>query len=301
MAPAEKKVTNNGKNKKTTTTQVADFLKQTGFIFEMAVGDYLRNQGYEVHVNERFYDYDGEKKREIDIIAKKKVNDISILLIIECKQSLKDDWIFICTDKRPARYYMYQKHFPRINDYTENKVFDHLPVYDRKIPLAQNYIIRGADNKKSKSIQIDSCLEKLPKALIDVLRSSTNDSTRTLALSLAVFSGQMFIARHDACFEVKEADSVQYCVDLETEAYKYRIPPKYLLARSALGGGGEGDKTQKENSPVAAMNRDQGVSYLIDFLTMKGLKSYLRNLENKVGEIKTELWPIKQSNVDIPF
>jgi Holliday junction resolvase len=156
---------------KTKVSDITSFLEKTGFILEMEIGEILKKKGYDVELGQDFLDLEENKKREIDIIAIKEINKIKVYLIIECKQSSYDDWIFICSDKKPKRYYRSVKHQPIINvrSLSKNNLFSHLHNFNSTIPLAQNYIaFQKEKGKKSDGLQIQECLMKLPKALVYV-------------------------------------------------------------------------------------------------------------------------------------
>lgn len=287
------------KKKPTTTTHVADFLTKTGFILEMEVSEWLKKKGYSIKVNKFFVDYDQNKKREIDIIATKKINDIDIILVIECKQSLVDDWVFICSDTQPSRYYSFQKHFPKVLKIRESKIFDHLHMLDHKIPLAQNHIIRNIDNKKSNSTQIDSCIEKLPKIVVDTANTIDKKTVRTLFIPMAVFSGKIFTASYNKKLLVKEVDMVQYYTQLESDGYTYnynnnRLSQIYnyptVFNQETLE---NTTKDKKENSPVAKTSNDLHSYYLLDFVTKSGLSSFIKKTELEIKKIDTKLWPVE--------
>lgn len=287
------------KKKPTSTAHVADFLTKTGFILEMEVSEWLKKRGYSIKVNNFFVDYDLNKKREIDIIATKKLNGIDIILIIECKQSLVDDWIFICSDTEPSRYYSFQKHFPEVEKIKESKIFDHLHLFDHKIPLAQNFIIRSVENKKSTSNQIDSCIEKLPKIVVDTANSVDKRTVRTLFVPLTVFSGKIFTASYRKKLLVKDVDIVQYYTKLESDGYIYnfsynRLTQSYTFP-SLHNQKGDWNKIEgkKLNSPVAETSRELGSYYLLDFVTKKGLNSFIKRLESEIKNIDTKLWPVE--------
>jgi len=277
--------------KNTTSTDIKEFLTKTGFILEMEVAELLTKSGYSVKPNQFFYDYDEEKKREIDIVATKDVNDISITLIIECKQSLVDNWVFICSDKKPSRYYQYIKHSPKAENIEKTRIFDSFPALDFSIRLAQNYIIRDKyKNKKSSSDQIETCIEKLPKALVDFVDSRKyKENKRSMYFPIAIFSDQIFIANYNKKLETKSVDMVQYKSSLESDSYKYHYNPTLLFP-------GEKDKKEKENSEIADTSRRLGYEYLIDFTTRKGLLELVSKLESEIRKIDLGLWPFKDSN-----
>src|ERR1700676_5583707 len=94
--------------------EIARFLEQTGFVFEMRANEVLLKRGYATEINDEFLDLEGDTAREIDIIATKLVNDINVHFVIECKQSVTDKWIFIC-NKKMLRYYRAVKHLPSVS------------------------------------------------------------------------------------------------------------------------------------------------------------------------------------------
>lgn len=272
---------------------VEEFLTKTGFILEMEVAELLIKKGYSVNVNRYFHDYDENKNREIDIIASKKIGEIKVFLIIECKQSLTDDWIFICSDKGPGRYYSYIKHTPNASDTDKTKLFNNLPTLNHSIPFAQNRIIRDRSKKKSTSLQIDTCLEKLPKALVDFVKSKQETLSRSIYIPIAVFSGSMFTAEYNKKLIVKNVDWVQHESVFESENYIYSYEPLFLSSIMIPGTRASSkEEKAKQNSAIAETSRDIGYRYLIDFTTKKGLVSLVSKLELSVSKIDLIKWII---------
>jgi hypothetical protein len=139
--------------KKTTVTAdgIADFLKQTGFVFEMRMSELLRKAGYSCEVASSFFDLEGDTDREIDIIATKLLGDqITLHLIIECKQSAMDKWIFICNKGNSGRFYYAVKHVPKVvpEILRDKELFSHLHTICTKFPLAHNYICYSLATEK---------------------------------------------------------------------------------------------------------------------------------------------------------
>lgn len=283
----DKEVKTLEKRGKTNASDVSDFITKTGFILEMEVSELLKKNGYKVDVNRYFFDYDENKKREIDIIASKKINEIEIVFVIECKQSVSLDWVFVCSDKSPSRYYSYIKYFPE-TPYKQSidvtKVFDHLRPLSHKIPLAQNSIVRHYSGKQSESRDIYECLTKLPKSVVGVVEETgIPKKKRIIFLPLVVFSGQIFTVEYENKLKVKEVNAVQYAVELDSEAYSY-----HYLGNNRLSLGRD-----NRNSPVAEMSRKLGSKYLIDFITKNSIKSFLTSIENEVAKVDLSLWPIE--------
>lgn len=289
----EKKTKITNRKPKTTIKQVADFLTQTGFVLEMQIAEKLKKKNFKVKVNSYFFDYEENKKREIDIIAYKIINEVKVVLIIECKQSLTDDWVFVRSDKNPPRYYKYLKHLPEVSNIKEAKVLDKMHTFDRRIPIAQNFIARHASGKKSDSKDIDiyECAKKLPKIIVDkVFEELETKTQRTLIFPITVFSGQIFIAQYDNNLLVKELKNVQYATILDSKQYSYHYPD---FSQSLYGFSSGQESKKDENSPVAETCRNLGEYYLIDFVSKNGFSSFLNNIEKRVSKIKLDLWPVE--------
>lgn len=294
----DKKIKTKERKEKTSTTKIADFLTDSGFILEMEISEFLKKKGYKVDVNRYFFDYDENKKREIDIIASKIINDIKIILLIECKQSTSLDWIFVCSDKSPSRYYDYIKYFPKVpygQEVRKTKVFNHLRQLDHKIPLAQNSTIRHVSGDKNNSKDIYECIMKLPKEVVGLVEEiGFSKDKRTIIIPLAVFSGQIFTAEYKNKLTVKEVKSVQYSNELDTDNYTYhynnRLQPINLLYNE------DRSDDDKKNSPVAKISNDLGKYYLIEFVTKKGLQSFLSDTEDRISKIDLKLWPIEEKS-----
>ena len=277
-----------------TSEQVSLFLTKSGFILEMEISELLIEQGYSVEVNKYFHDYDENKKREIDIVATKIIDEIKVVLVIECKQSSETDWIFICSDRNPSRHYEYVKCQPSLQ-YSKGssgtKIFNHLHTLDHKIQIAKNHIIRKVDDKidTNKDV-IYECLTKLPKALVHEAEELTK-MKRTIFLPIAVFSRQFFKAEYNGKLNVTAVNFIQYPINLDTPAYTYLYKPPSRPYKSLIG---EEDSYYKDhvNTPVAETCRRLGKQYLVNFVTKKGLEDYFSKIDDEIKGIDESLWPI---------
>jgi hypothetical protein len=121
--------------------EIADFLGRTGFVFEMRANEAFLKAGYATDINDEFLDLEGDTVREIDIIATKLINGVNVHFVVECKQSLTDKWIFICT-KRMPRYYRAVKHLPGVATAVikDKKLFADFHVFKATIPVGNNYL-----------------------------------------------------------------------------------------------------------------------------------------------------------------
>jgi len=275
--------------KKTTVTPeiIADFLQQTGFVFEMRVHQLLRQLGY---VGYYFLDLAGDVEREIDIVARKVVNDIQIHLIIECKQSLLDKWVFI-VNKRSRRYYYSVKHLPNVpSEAMENGLFDHLHNFDRSIPLADNYICYSVTNgRKTEHLQIDECVHKLPKAVVDVAGSVKEG--RHLFFPVALFSGQMFVAAYKEGVLVQERAHLEYLSSFRSLGYQHAVTGP-LTKRVGLTPFAEYEEglREKRQARIREITTKLAPYYSIDFVTEAGFAEYVQMVEKEVAAVKVEQW-----------
>jgi hypothetical protein len=279
-----------------TTEQIAHFLKQTGFIFEMRMNDVLLKRGYACEIGSSFYDLDGDTEREIDLVASKTFsNGITAHFVIECKQSLLDKWIFICI-KSSDRYYYAVKHLPHVDlkALQDKKLFSHLHTFDRKIPLAHNYICYStATNRKTEHLQIDECVYKLPKA-VAYFASSVKEG-RHLFFPVGLFSGQIFTVRYQESPVVEERNFLQFFTAFRSGAYSLDVSeildtspfPRSSPLRALVGSKGTSRAVQIK---VAA--RDLVNLYQLDFVTESGLQEYLAVVENEVEAIRIDDWPL---------
>lgn len=275
--------------KKTTVTreQIADFLNQTGFVFEMRTNEALLKYGYECKIGTTFLDLEGNAEREIDVIASKLINDINVHFIIECKQSVLDKWIFICT-KADSRYFYAIKHLPSVEMEIMRKteLFANLHEVDRKIPLAHNYLCYSlATGKKSDHLQIDECVHKLPKAVAHF--ASTVGTGRHLFFPVALFSGQLFAVSYRESLVVKESSFLQFYLEFKNHAYKRERVREFHTSGLDWD---EELRFEKERN-IRELARVLSPYYQIDFVTESGLPKYIETVEKEVAAVRTADWP----------
>lgn len=285
--------------KEITSEKVEKFLTKTGFVLEMEIVKILKSHGYDVSVNQYFLDLEEGKKREIDIIAEKKINGVRLALVVECKQSLIDSWIFICSEKKPARYYSTVKHTPNvsINNLHKKELFNDLHNFDKKIPLAQNYIVLdNGTEKKSQSIQIDESIRKLPKALIDYVSKSDN-KIKTIFIPISVFSGQLFTANYEEKLNVTEADIVLFDFLLESKFYKKKDVSSFSIATipkheydEAIYSFDGVRPTSYQLENMINVSEKLGNRFQINFVNKKNMSKYLEKVEENIKKISTKKW-----------
>lgn len=289
-----------------TPEEIAKFLEKTGFVFEMRANDVFLKAGYETDINGTFLDLEGDTVREIDIVASKVVNDITIHFVVECKQSMTDKWIFIC-NKQLSRYYYSVKHLPRVaaQTFKEKKIFADFHTFDRSIPLGHNYLcytIEGdkkGKNPTGKTVQIEECAHKLPKALVNC--TSNAGAGRHVFFPLALFTGQLFAVFYKGKLVVEEKPFLQYYVWFESESYRRtKQPQKATTAfESIFPQWGEWLKrSQEEKIRQAATNLSS--HYQLDFVTEAGLPEYLARIEKQVAAVRLQDWEVPEPPEEKP-
>ena len=243
-----------------------------------------------------FYDLEGDTEREIDLMASKTFsNGVSAHFVIECKQSLLDKWIFICT-KSSKRYYYAVKHLPKadIKILEEKKLFSHFHAFDRKIPLAHNYICYSmATNRKTDHLQIDECVYKLPKAVADF--AATVKDGRHLFFPLGLFSGQIFTVRYEESSIVEESPFIQFYTSFQSSAYRLGVSEIMdkigFASHSPLRDWEESQKSARA-AKIKRAALDLIKLYQLDFVTESGLEQYLTIAEKEVEAVRADDWPI---------
>lgn len=287
--------------KKTTVTpqQIAHFLEQTGFIFEMRMKEAFVGRGYQCEIGSSFYDLEGETEREIDLLASKDFpNGIRIHFVIECKQSLLDKWIFIST-KNAGRYYYAVKHLPRVDIKTleEKKLFTHFHTFDRNVRLTHNYICYSvATNKKADQLQINECVYKLPKATADLASKLKEEKAiqRHILFPVGLFSGQLFTLRYEGSAVVDEVPFLQFFTSFQDGAYDVDF------SRLVQEFPGVNPSTKSREMKLKMAARSLVKLYQIDFVTESGLEEYLTQVEKQVEAVKIDNWPLPQPKPEEP-
>jgi hypothetical protein len=288
--------------KKTTVTaeEIARFLEQTGFVFEMRMNEVFTKAEYKTQINDEFLDLEQNTGREIDILATKRVNDIDIHFVVECKQSLTDKWVFICNKGMPRVYYAI-KHLPRINlaAMRIEQPFSRMHYFDRRVPLAYNYLCYTiAGGKKSEHKQIDECVYKLPKALV-FKAANAGGGTRHLFFPVALFSGQIFAVAYKGQLIVEEHSFLQYSTPFTSEAYKPGRKKSGSQVDPAVDWLHWVEEHRQEKIRTAALAL--GTQYSIDFVSAAGLLSYLAMVEEAVKSIGLDKWPLlEKTKTDSP-
>jgi len=271
--------------KKFNIKDIKKFLIQTGFPFEMKMAKILENKDYSVQVGKFFTDLEDDKKREIDVIASKKINDINVHLIIECKQSLKDAWIFLSPEKNPGRYWNHIKYVPEIDFNHKKKAFDKIHVFNTKIPLTRNFITFNG-KKKSDPTHIKDAIQKVIKANIAYVATFRGTRKRNLFFPIILFSGSMFVVSYPGYLKAGRENHIQYSLKFEA--------PNYIRTSTySVGVVKEVEEERKEE--IKRAYSDLGAYFLIDLVNESKINNYLKLIEKEVKDINKKNWRIKRN------
>lgn len=288
------------KNKKT-PREVKKFLLKTGFPFEMSVAKIFRESGYEVEINPFFLDLEEDKMREIDIIAKKEISGINATFIVECKQSGRDAWIFIAPENNPPRYWKYvEKYTPEIDKFEDmKKCFSGLYFFDRKIPLANNYITFNG-TKQSESVAINDAVKKSIKGTISTMAEHKYDYDevgRTIFFSTIFFSGDIFLATYNKSLSVKRENHLLLKNNFVSSAYNdisgddSEYYPMHLYGTtSGENISWEEQKKREMIKTVKHIHTHLKPEFIIDIVKDSYVKKYIKLVEDAISRIPLEYW-----------
>lgn len=281
---------------KTTSKKVRDFLQSTGFPFEMKVARQLEKSGYEVALGKQFYDLGEGKMREFDILATKKINDIEVKLIIECKHSDRDNWVFVAPEKKPGRFWTFVKHQSKIDWDDFKKCFNKLHIFNNKISLTNNFVTYDG-NKKSDNSSVKDAIYKSIKALIN---QAHNDSSvaKIIYFPVVMFSGEMFVARYQNQLSVRKENYLHYKIDFIDSDYDLNQDDKKGEDFIGLGIDSNFYAIRKKESIIDLKNTYNRLQsqYQIDFVTERSLYKYLKEVEKGINTINHNFWKIKKDD-----
>ncbi len=267
--------------------QIAKFIRESGFIWELEAAECLEKSDYQVEPSQDFFDAEEGKKREIDIIARKNINNVTICLVVECKQSLGDDWIFVSTQKNPTRHFSELKHSPKIPSeiLKKHKTYDDIHIYNFKVSLAQNYLVREKSGKKRHDpIQITECLFKLPKALVWTARVEAK--TPTIYFPVTLFSGDLFEASYKGKLLIKEKRLIQYQTILDAPTYYDKLSTVVTLPQNSI------PVTDPDVRSAKTTAKRLGKEFTIEFVNKKGLRRYLSLIDREIRALDVSIWPL---------
>jgi hypothetical protein len=287
----------NEKGKKITSKNVREFLLSTGFPLEMKTAQELEKKGFIVSVSYTFFDLEENKIREIDLVATKEINGKRINLIIECKQSVRDAWIFVAPKSVP-RFWNFAKHSPRIQKIEDfRKCFNDLHFFDIKIPLANNYITLDINTgKKSDHTNVTDAIYKCIKGTLHYASEMRSVSERNLYYSIICFSGNVFTTTFTSKLAVAKKTWVQFVQKFNPPAYNPMNNEEIVFQNRIIGLDEQinYDKVRQSErfNEVRNTGRSFGDDYIIDIVTPNSINELVSKIEDDARKIDDKIWPI---------
>lgn len=81
--------------------KIRQYILKSGYPTEIEIGNILRKNGWIVGNQWPYVDKNEKKTRAIDVFAMKLLSpQCGVLMIVECKKSIKNDWVFYTQQKR---------------------------------------------------------------------------------------------------------------------------------------------------------------------------------------------------------
>lgn len=154
----------------------------------------------------------------------------------------------------------------------EKRLFANFHVFDHKMPLGHNYLcytIKG--DKKTEHNQVDECVHKLPKALLDI--ASRVNGGRHLFFPVALFAGQIFAVWYQGKLIVEEVPFLQYFVSFESDVYRREPERKQEVLATLFPVLAEFEKLAmaSRQTQIREAMRELAFAYQLDFVTESGL------------------------------
>jgi hypothetical protein len=248
-------------------------ISNSGFPLEIFASIVLNRNGWTVRPSLDYYDKKSDDYRETDILAYRKSNipEIFNILVIECKKSDHNPWVFI-QQKRIGNL----SENLNIVGYSQDSIYyDTLEKtmnshhYSKK-PICTYYIVPftngDLNSKLSKAIfhaknQVISAITHLIEKRIDMYQSGPITTSKTFFYPIIVFDGRLYSAIiNEKNIELKEENHLLLSVEREL-LKKRRI---YLSEKTS---------TDREYKP-----------YLIDIVKKEHFEEYLRNFQKYYDE-----------------
>ncbi|NTW15675.1 MAG: hypothetical protein HGA38_04915 [Candidatus Moranbacteria bacterium] len=280
--------------------KVKKFLNDTGFPFEMYASKTLRELGYEVKPNQFFYDIEGEKVREIDLVASKTIDGVEIVIVAECKQSNKEAWIFVAPEENSRKALKYIKHHPSVDFDSLRKCFSGVHLFSKSLPLATSCISYDfLNNKQAQSTAIIDAMNKAVKGTLDIISDRQylyGSEKKSLFFSVVLFSGDTFLATFDDKLHVKKVNHILYRETFDSEVYEDKTPiQNNVFSMAGIGVSETEDNWEQRRKKEKIINIQKNYSlykpaFVVDVVNEKSIEQYIKLLEEGVKSIMTEDW-----------
>lgn len=254
------------------------------------MAELLKANGWRVLISRNFLDLEEGKKREIDIIAIKEIGKIKAYLIIECKQSERDDWVFTLSGEKRESEPFLVRHSPQASDESiGGGLFKPIHFVRSKRPIATNYVsFDKHTRKKSDESSIYECMQKLPKEAFYILSKINKKTVRYIFFPTLLFSGSIFSARYRKNLEVKKEKYIEFITNFDSTSYE--LTEKEQKINRLIGDEPQGK--EKEIFDIKNVYRTQGGRVLVNVVSRSGFSRYLKIIEDSILKVDADKWVI---------
>lgn len=260
-------------------TKIKKALEQSGFPLELKISKWLDNNGWISALSSYYEDFETEKMREIDILAYKRINGISINLNIECKKSVNKQLILYAQNNKASIFdlgniFRCFPYFDSKRSYNDAKgrvldAFKDLPVLN-KDELFSNSIIftKGDKVEQNNDLFFKSLNGIIKKSIVDVSQDNSELGPRTIYLHIVVYDGFIFFLQHNETedFSLEKTDYGQYAFE-----YKFNMNTNNLAI----------DEQIKEG-----IKHFTGTN-IIEIMTPDYFNRYIKRLEEIISGVDT--------------
>jgi len=231
--------------KNRTTKRIKDIILKSGYLLEIDVADYLRQDGWLVFSQHPYSDKKENKPNFIDILAMKTIKkDLGVSLLIECKKSTKHGWAFSSIGKKRQ----IQSLLALLGDLVA-KLEERIETMNKHpiIPMDGDDFFKGFHPTLIETRIGTSCcippkhpddFHKAQLQLLSAMRSLKKTFTKQIIFPAIIFDGAMWeFYKKEGDLEVKETEYLQYLTAVFDEKYehpclidvvKFSFLPRYL-------------------------------------------------------------------------
>jgi len=267
--------------------KIAKKIKETGYPLQMQVGRYFDGLGWNTEYCHYYLDLETGEYRELDVVARKVIKGILVHLLIECKHSASNHWVFfVPTLKRPAwRFPHMIKHLPIVGADGTRIVVNHLkvlPSLSRSKPFSLYMTIFGrAGGGKKRNGEASGEKYQLKgeaefrSALLGAVKCTAYEiarwrdaKDRHLFLPIIVFDSGLFVV----CGE-DDTDPV-----IEDYVVYHHYQP--FDVGSTTPGGIDPEFLRE----MRMMYMRQGASFIVEILKFTALQNWLEDLLNALDD-----------------
>ncbi len=179
-------------------------LIKAGFPLELKMAKILKDNEWTYSLGHHYLDFETGKNREFDISAEKRVNDIEVHLLIECKKSENTQLILYTPQKRNALkslfFSTWFKAFPSLawkkdspfNQKDVGKAFSGLNLFSGEYFFSKNVIFTKGDKVNQDNTSFFSSLNGIVKRGIHIASDGYIETGfRTIFFYVVVYDGIM--------------------------------------------------------------------------------------------------------------